>query len=194
MTIQWVKRKLSRVHYGQEGGSLVEMALVSAFIYLPMLFAIFELSFAMYSYTYVSNMARQATRYASVRGTYSCSISSTFPDCDLGPGGGSNPTTATGNAALLAYIQNQAYPGIVWNNVSVNATWITPTVNNPGTGAYSSTTWPAANSCTSTTAGACNAVNNMVQVTVTYAFPLNFPFWPHGTINMTSTSQMMINE
>ncbi len=127
-----------------EGGSLVEMALVSAFIFLPTIFAIFEVSFAVYSYNYVSQMARLATRYAVVRGSFSCAIQSNFPDCNLGPGGGSNPTTADGSTALQNYVRSYVYPGINANNVTVTATWWTADVTNPGTGAFSNTKWDLA--------------------------------------------------
>jgi hypothetical protein len=33
---------------------------------------------------------------------------------------------------------------------------------------------------------------NQVKVTVTYPFPLSIPFLPKGTINMASTSVMVI--
>ena len=175
-----------------EGGSLVEMALVSAFIFLPTIFAIFEVSFAVYSYNYVSQMARLATRYAVVRGSFSCAIASTFPDCNLGPGGGSNPTTTDGSTALQNYVRSFVYPGINANNVTVTATWWTADVTNPGTGAFSSTTWDLA--CTDTTAGACNPPTSAVKVNVSYAFPLNIPFWKQVSIPLSSTSQMVINE
>lgn len=169
------------------------MALVCALVYLPMLFAIFEFSFAMYGYTFVSDMARQATRYSAVRGSFSCVIAPSFPNCNLGPGG-ANTNASTGSAVLQSYVQSLGYPGINTNNITVTATWISPSVNNPGNGNYSTTTWPSTNACTSTTAGACNPVGTMVNVTVTYAFPLTVPFWNNKTLNLSSTSQMMINE
>ena len=168
------------------------MALVSAFIFLPTIFAIFEVSFAVYSYNYVSQMARLATRYAVVRGSFSCAIQSNFSDCNLGPGGGSNPTTADGSTALQNYIRSNIYPGINTSAVTVAATWWTADVNDPGTGAFSSTSWDIA--CTATTAGACNPPTSAVKVTVSYPFPLNIPFWKKVSIPLSSTSEMVINE
>jgi hypothetical protein len=177
---------------GEEGGSLVEMALVSAFVFLPTIFAIFEVSFAVYSYNYVSQMARLATRYAVVRGSFSCAIQSNFADCNMGPGGGSNPTTPDGSTALQNYVRSYGYPGINLSNVTVTATWWTADVTNPGTGSFSNTQWDIA--CTDTTAGACNPPTSAVKVKVSYSYPLNIPFWKQVTIPMSSTSEMVINE
>jgi hypothetical protein len=187
-----MRLNLIRRSRDEEGGSLVEMALVSAFIFLPTIFAIIEVSFAVYSYNYVAHMARLATRYAAVRGSFSCAIQSNFSDCNLGPGGGSNPTTADASTALQNYVQSYRYPGINLGNVTVTATWWTADVTNPGTGAFSSTKWDIA--CTSTTAGVCNPPTSAVKVTVTYPYPLNIPFWKQVTIPMSSTSEMVINE
>ena len=187
-----MRLNLIRRRQREEGSVLVEMALVSAFIFLPTIFAIFEVSFGVYSYNYVSQMARMATRYAVVRGSFSCAIQSNFPDCNLGPGGGSNPTTADGSTALQNYVRSYAYPGININSVTVSATWWTADVTNPGTGAFSNTTWDIA--CTDTTAGACNPPTSAVKVTVNYPYPLTIPFWRTVTIPLSSTSEMVINE
>jgi Flp pilus assembly protein TadG len=194
-----MRLRLSCWRKEQEGGSLVEMALICAFIYLPLLFAIFEVSFALYSYNTVASITRQATRYAAVRGSESCLIQANFADCNLGPQGGSNPSTGTGSAALLAYVQRIG--GINTNNVTVTATWYEASVVNPGNGNFSTTSWPTAcaSNTTTTTGGVsytynCNQVGNAVQVKISYPFPLNIPFWKQVTIPISSTSQMVINE
>jgi hypothetical protein len=172
------------------------MALVSAFVYLPMLFAIFQFSYALYVYNFVSYAARQASRYAAVRGVNSCTIASPqlFPDCNLGPSGGSNPTTASGSASLQAYIQNMAFTGLNPNNITVTATWWSATTTDPGNGSFSTTDWNT--QCTTADAlnNACNTPGDAVQVTVVYAFPLNIPFWKNQTLNLGSTSKLIINE
>ena len=63
----------------EEGATLVEMALVCAFIVIPMLFGIIEVSLALYSYNFVTDAAREATRYAVVRGPQTCVIAPTSP-------------------------------------------------------------------------------------------------------------------
>lgn len=50
----------------QRGSTLVEQAFVVAFL-LTVMFGIIDLSRAMYAYHFVSNAAREATRWASVR-------------------------------------------------------------------------------------------------------------------------------
>jgi hypothetical protein len=178
------------------------MALVCAFLFLPALFGIIEVSYGVYAYTSISYMARQASRYAVVRGPESCVIASTFPDCNLGPGGGTNPTTGTGSAAIQTYVQNIAMPGIIQGNVSATATWYAATVTNPGSGAFSTTTW-SSTACTANTTTTvngqsftnyCNQVGNLVKVRVSYTFPLNIPFWKNVGIPLASSSEMMINE
>jgi len=198
-----MRLNLIRGREGEEGGSLVEMALVCAFLFLPTLFGILEVSYGVYTYTSISYMARQASRYAVVRGPESCVIAPTFPDCNLGPGGGTNPGTASGSASLQTYVQKIAMPGIIQSNVTVSAAWYPAVVNNPGTtGNFSTTSWPATACTINTTSTAngqtftnyCNQIGNQVQVTVNYSFPLNIPFWNKVIIPMTSKSSMVINE
>lgn len=180
----------------ESGSSLVEMALVSVFVYLPMLFAIFEFSYGIYAYNFVSNAARLASRYASVRGVDSCTIATpqNFSDCNLGPGGGSNPTTASGSASLQTYVQNLAFAGINTSNLTVTASWWSATINNPGNGSFSTTSWSSQCTSTDSLGNACNTPGDAVKVTVQYALPLNIPFWNSSTITVSSTSEMMINE
>ena len=179
-------RRLGR----EEGNSLVEMALVSCFIFLPMLIGIFEISLAVYAYNFVSNSARQATRYAAVRGAPSCVISSTFPDCNLGPSGGANPTTASGSAALQAYVRGLSYPGINPNNITVTATWWSANTT-PGA-TFSTTAWDVQCTTTDLNGAACNSPRDAVKVKVDYNVPL--PFWKSRYLTVSSTSQMIINE
>jgi TadE-like protein len=173
----------------EEGSSLVEMALVSAFIFLPMLFGIIEVSYGVYVYGYVCESSRLATRYASVRGAESCTIAPSFTDCNLGPGGSTNSSPGSGSTPLQNYVQNLGYPGIDTSKLTVTSTWYTENITNPTAGAYSTVDWN-----TSCTSGTCNNKGYAVRVVVSYPFPLNIPFWKNATINLSSTSQMMINE
>jgi len=178
-----------RARRGEEGSALVEMALVSAFIFLPMLFAIFQVSYGLFVYGYVSHVSRLATRYASVRGVESCAISSTFVDCNLGPSGSTNPSAGSGSTPLQNYVQNLGYPGIDSSRLTVTSQWYTETISNAGGGAFSTSDWT-----TQCTTGTCNSKGNAVRVTVSYQFPLNIPFWRNSNLSIASTSQMMINE
>jgi len=52
----------------ERGGTLVEFALAIT-ILLTLIFGIMDFSQAMYAYHFVSNAAREASRYASLRGS-----------------------------------------------------------------------------------------------------------------------------
>jgi Flp pilus assembly protein TadG len=147
----------------ESGTSLVEFA-ISASVLLIVVFGIIEISFALYSYNYVSDAARVATRYAVVRGS-SCTG---MPDCGI---------TA---AQLQTYVRGMDYPGIISTNLTVNTTWLSASSSQP-------TTWTACS-------GQCNAPGNAVEIAVTYDFPLFLPFWKSTSLSLSSTSQMVISD
>ncbi len=150
-----------RVVRCDEGSNIVEMAVVSSVMF-AVLFGIVELSLALYTYNYVSDAAREASRYAIVRGS-SCSV---LTNCGV-----------TG-AKIQTYVQNLGYPGMNAANTTVTTTWLSPSTTTP-------VTWTACGS-------QCNVPGNAVQVTVTYSFPLSIPFVPKSTLSLHSTSQMVI--
>ena len=175
----------------EEGNTLVEMALVSALVFLPLIFGIIQFSLALYAYNFVNMASRQATRYAAVRGVMSCTISATFPNCNMGPDTGVNTTAPS---ALQTYVRGLTYPGINPNNLTVTTTYRAQHIVS-GTGGFSKTDWDTA--CTTTNPNnnqECNTPGNAVQVSVVYQFPLSIPFWKSATLNLTGTSQMVINE
>lgn len=88
----------------ERGASTVEFA-ISAMLMLMMLFGIMECSLLLYSYHTVSNAARQASRWAAVRGS-DC-IASTCP------------ATAS---SVKTYVLTQV-PLLDASQVSVNTTW-----------------------------------------------------------------------
>ena len=90
----------------EEGASLVEFGLCSAVLFAS-LFGIIALSVALYSYVFVSDAAREATRYAIVRGS-SCQG---FTDCGID------------SAGLNTYVKKLGYPGINAANLSAAASW-----------------------------------------------------------------------
>jgi len=111
---------------GERGSSLVEMAISIAFL-LTLVGGAFEICFAFYTYHTISDIAREATRYAMVRGS-SCS--------------GSTGCPAT-QASILSYVQ-ASFPGVINTSstfMTLTATWpdsgsvCTPNsspCNNPG--------------------------------------------------------------
>ena len=167
----------------QDGAALVETA-VAMGIYLSVLFGLVAFCYALYTYNFVSDAARLATRYAVVRGLNSCKIAPTFPDCNM--------PDITPASALQTYVQNLGYPGINSTNVTVTATWLSATTVLASGGNTVVTGW--ATCAPTSTDPWCNANGDAVQVQVTYTFPLNIPFWKNGTLTVGSNSQMVINE
>jgi Flp pilus assembly protein TadG len=160
----------------EDGASIVEMAL-SCSVILGMFFGIVYICFALYVFHYISDAAREGSRYAMVRGSTSCANS----------GGNLSNCIAT-EAQIQTYVQDLGYPGIdAANKMTVTTTWYTAS----SSGTPPTTTWSlcAGGSPAATT---CKAPGNIVKVVVAYAYPLNIPFSGRRTLNMTSTSQMVV--
>jgi hypothetical protein len=125
----------------------------------------------LYTYHFVSEIAREGTRYAVVRGatfrTTSCASTSTFA-C--------NATAAN----VQSYVQGLTPPGITSSSLSVTTTW-------PGTGPTG-----AATACN--TANGNNSPGCLVQVVVSYPYKFMLPFLPKSSSTWTasSTSVMVI--
>jgi Flp pilus assembly protein TadG len=151
---------------GEEGSTIVEFALSSLLVF-AMLFGIIELSMGLYAYNYVSDAAREATRYAIVRGSQCVNM----PDCNI-----------TTSAPIQTYIQSFHYPGIHATNLTAVATWF------KATGGPPNMTWVAC------TVAPCNVPGNAVKVVVTYTFPLAIPLVQVNAFTLHSTSQMVISQ
>ena len=160
--------RIYRCVCGDEGSAIVEMALASM-IFLAMLIGAFQSMLALYTFNYVSDAARQASRYAIVRGSTSCTNTPSLSNCN-----------ATGDQ-IQSHVKSIPYPGINLSKLTITTSWLTASGTVPAT-------WSA---CTS---GTCNAPGNIVQVTATYKFPLSIPFVPKSTPTLTSTSNMVISQ
>ena len=178
----------------EDGAAMVEMGL-AAVVAFAFLFGIVETSYMLYSYNYVSNAARDASRYAAVRGPNSCNDANVtpFPNCNLKPTSFTSTTVAANNP-LLKYIESAGYPGLTPSKTSLEVKYMVATKTSAGL-----TTWAYDSKCSSTSdldtnGNACNNVGNMINVKVIYQFPLNIPFWRSVTVPVGSTSQMMISE
>lgn len=156
---------------GEQGGSLVEMAL-SCLVLIPILFGIIQLSIGLYCYHFAADAARDATRWAIVRGS-TCNAIFGSGYCSPTSSGG---TGATG-ADIAQYVKTLGYPYSA--SVTTVAKWC---VNDGAIPA----TWT---SCSTTQN---NAPGNLVQVTVSYSYPLAIPFIKKNTINLSSVSSMTI--
>jgi Flp pilus assembly protein TadG len=150
--------------HGDSGTSLVEFA-VTAFVLVLLLFGVIQTCLVLYTYNYVSDAARMATRYASVRGS-SCTL---YSDC------------GADQAQILSYLQGVSYPAINSSKLQVTATWLSPSAP-PGT------TWTACGSETG-----CNGPSDAVQVKVSYPVAIFVPKWKGLTLTVSSSSQMVIS-
>jgi Flp pilus assembly protein TadG len=158
-----------RSAHGECGAGILEMAL-SLTILIPFLFGIMEVCLGAYTYHYISEAAREATRYAIVRGsTFTTDCSGVTLATCIAQGGNNSGDIAT-------YVQNLSFPGIDPNKMTVNSTWLTS----------------AGTACGTT--DSCKPPGNFVQVTILYNFPLSVPFVPVATWTLTSTSQMVISQ
>jgi Flp pilus assembly protein TadG len=77
---------------------------------------------------------------------------------------------------VQTYLRNQGFPTI-----------------NPGSMAVT-TTWPTTGSSCTPSVSPCDNPGNLVKVVVVYQFPLSIPFVPTRTLNMSSTSEMVISQ
>lgn len=136
---------------------------------MALLFGAIQIGYALYAYNYVSDAAREATRYAIVRGSTSCTDTPSLSNCNATAG------------QIQTYVRNLGYPGFSSGNVTVTTTWCSASSTPPAT-------W---STCSSTTG---NAPGNAVNVVVTYALPFSIPYWRSTTLNVSSTSQMIIQQ
>jgi hypothetical protein len=154
--------------WGEEGSVIMETAM-SSIILLTFMFGVIETGFALYSYHFISEAAREGTRYAIVRGS-SLGTNCTAPGPPTCIAQGGNDT-----GDIATYVKNLGFPGINPNNMTVNSAW----------SAYAN-----GSSCPAT--GPCNSPGNLITITVTYNFPLTVPFIPAHTYAMSSTAAMII--
>ena len=104
-----------RVRAGEEGSALIEFAF-SFTILSTVIFAIMEMGLCFYAYNFVCEAAREATRYASVRGS-ACTMLS---NC------------AITQTQLSDWVKNSHFPGIDPSAVTVTATGVSGGSNSPG--------------------------------------------------------------
>jgi Flp pilus assembly protein TadG len=154
----------------ESGAVLVEFA-ISVSVVLALLFGVIQMSYALYSYQYVNELARELNRYAIVRGS-SCAA---MPDCGF----------TDSDTTLQTYARNNfGYPGIDPSQITVTSTWYAPS-----TTSETNPTWLVCDS-----GSGCNAPGDMIQVTVEYPFLLSIPFWQATTLKVRSTSAMVISQ
>jgi Flp pilus assembly protein TadG len=158
-------RKAQQIHVRRiQGNAMTEFALILPFV-LACIFGVIEFGRALYTYHFVSNAAREATRWASVRGQ-TCDSTVYTSACPAGP------------SDIQDFVSSIAPPGIDKNpsTLRVDAEWVIP----PGK--------------TNTCGKAPKNPGCAVQVQVTYNFKFVLPFLPSSTYAMKSTSEMIISQ
>jgi Flp pilus assembly protein TadG len=98
---------------GQRGATLVEQALILP-ILVALFFGIVDMGRALYSYTYVSYIARDAARWASARGTTL-----------------NNTRTRVSQTDVINYVKNVSGQGLDASQLTANAAWIAPPNGSP---------------------------------------------------------------
>jgi hypothetical protein len=161
------KRIPNRHRAGELGSAVIELAISSVAV-MGMILGMYQMFMALYTYHYISEAAREGSRYAIVRGSTSCTNTPGLSGC--------NATAAQ----IQNLVKGQSFPGIDGANaMTVTVSWLTVSTAQPAT-------W---STCSS---GTCNAPGNLVKVQVQYAFPMTLPFFRFTTVNLTSTSQLAI--
>ena len=138
------------------GSSLVEYAVVFL-LFMTMIMGTIDFGRALYTYHYLSNVTREATRWAAVNGA-NCGNDSS---CD-GVGYMNNGTAL--DTDIQTYVTNHTPPGIDTTKITTNVTWPvnadSPTICSTAVGGVGPT--PKAPGCT-------------VEVQTSYAFSFISP-------------------
>jgi Flp pilus assembly protein TadG len=150
------------------GSELVEFALCGSLL-LTILFGLMGCSLALYSYHYCAQMAREATRYASVRGSTwtgtTCATTTTY-------------ACAATAANITSFVTSITPLGFTAANLSVATTW-------PG---------KTATGAVCNTANGTNSPGCIVTVKVTYTFSYSMPFMSQTPLTLSSTSNLIITQ
>jgi Flp pilus assembly protein TadG len=163
------RKRLPPTRGRERGTTMLESAVVIS-VFLVMMFGVIGFGTALYTYHFVSNTAREATRWASVRGSGSAGTGLSCTG-DGSPGG--CPAT---DSDVNTYVQSLSTGiGLDPTKVTTTTIWVAPPNNLP----------------------VCNSQKNspgcVVKVQVQYSFQFLFPLLPSG-FTMQSTSQMVISQ
>ncbi len=170
----------------ERGATLVEYAFV-AMLFLTLLFGIGGFGHALFVYHHVNNAAKEATRYAAVRG-FTCDTTEVVSSCQTSnsASGISGPTT---KADVTAYISNITPQSIDASKFTITVCGVKGSTACAADG----TTGPQV--CTAAV-GTLPATPNYpgctVSVQIQYTYNLIFPLIGSNPINMSSTSELII--
>lgn len=155
----------------QAGQALVEYAVVIT-LFVVLLFGIIDFGRVLYTYNYLSDATRDATRWASVNGATCNSDTS----CNGNNGMHSGPLTS-GNAAtsVVSYLTSHAPPGIDTSKITTSSVTVN-FLNLDGT----------------TCSGNLSTPGCLVKVRITYPYNFVSPIIYNRTLTLANTSQMVI--
>jgi Flp pilus assembly protein TadG len=161
-------RRLKR----EDGGALVEYALVFI-VFMTIVFGIVGFGQALYAYHFVSNAAREATRYAAVRG-FTCANDQNGGSCQAS-NSASGITGPTTQADITAYVASITPQGINSSDVTATACGVS--------GASMCSASSSDNFCVVGNANylALNYPGCIVQVTISYPFNFDVPLLPKSS-------------
>jgi Flp pilus assembly protein TadG len=177
----------------QTGASLVEYAFV-VIVFLSLIFGVSGFGHALFAYHYLNEVAKEATRYATVRGL-NCTKDQNGGSCQA-----SNSASATAGPTsqsdVQAYVVSITPQSIDSSKVIATATW--PGPSSPPL-CFHDVTLPNG---TVVPKVPDNSPGCTVAVTVAYPYNLNFPLLPVSTATtapctssgfcLNSTSEMVI--
>ena len=174
---QITRRQDSKVRERERGSTLLEFALVIT-VLLTLIFGIIDFSRAIYAYHFVSNAAREATRYASVRGSACNTWAAACP---------------AASTDVTSYVQSIVSSGIYVSSVT------TGTPPNTAGALGVTTTWPATTgsgvTCLSGGQTKTNYPGCIVTVKVQYSYGFTLPYLASlSKISMSSTSKFVISQ
>jgi Flp pilus assembly protein TadG len=178
-----LKQGVRKARKAERGATLVEYAFV-LILFLTLLFGISGFGHAIFVYHHLNNAAKEATRYAAVRG-YNCDKTETVSSCQS-INSASSISGPTNTADVTAYV-NSITPQ------SIDTSQLTITVC--GVASSSACSASAPQICTTAVSGQGPYINYpgcTVSVTVQYPYTFIFPFIRTGSINLSSTSEMVI--
>ena len=162
----WIHSWAARLR-DEQGAGIVELA-VSCMVLLTTLVGICQLSLGLYDYQFCTDAARQATRWAMVRGSTSKVNTPNLSKADASADD------------ISDYVKGLGYSGITSSKITVTTTWCA------ASGATPPITW---SSCSS---GTSNAPGNLVKVTVAYPVSFQIPFAPKLSLNLSGSSEMVV--
>jgi Flp pilus assembly protein TadG len=181
---------------GEEGSGLVEYALIFI-LFITMILGIMDFCRMLYAYHFVSNAAREATRWASVNGS-TCNgdaISGSAGSCTApvtcGSSGCSTCTSygscspANSTTDIPNYVEMLAIPAGINTSSGCGST---------GNSACLTTTptWPVQTTSPTSCSTTVNGPGCTVQVQVSYSFNFLFPLVHISPVTLSSTSEMVI--